>query len=145
MLKVSLIAVISLGLVILSGCRSDATDEAGGASLAAPFIGAWQVAKPSGKGVIFNAPLGDCADPVVINRGSDTSDIQTLIYKSLKAEPSIMELIDLESRTTWIPKPLGATTFIAEVKNKDKFWLYTATMGKADWDNPLEYIRCDKT
>ena len=81
----------------------------------------------------------------MITQGSDTGETQSLIYDSPKNEPAEMELLAFENRTTWLPQPLGAKTFIAEIKDTNKFWLFTANMGKADWDNPLEYIRCDQT
>ncbi len=112
-------------------------------SIAAPFVGAWHVARPDAPGVIVSVPMATCDSPVVISEGPMDGTDPTIIYKSPKGPVSSMALTSFNNRVTWMPMDNGPTSLIAEMKDEGKFWLYTANLGKADWDTPNEYIRCD--
>lgn len=101
------------------------------------FIGRWQSAMPDAEGVIVNVPRASCDDPVMIS--SPKKDV--ILYASPKGGETQFELIAFNNRITWYPE--NAPTSIAEVKDADRFWLYSTNgLGKADWDNPMEYKRC---
>ena len=96
------IILIGGGIVFVAVAACSPQIEAEDTSLAAPFVGSWQVARPAAEGVIVNIPLSDCAAPVVITKGG-ADEIDTLTYASPKAEPSKMELMFFKDRTTWLP------------------------------------------
>lgn len=135
-----MLILFGLGLLLVACSEDNLTTHT--LPLAAPFEGAWQVAKPDVPGVISNVARISCDAPLILSIGVMDGDVQTLIYDSPRAKLFEMELLSFNDRITWIPPGNKQTTYIAEFKNMDVFWLYTAKMGKADWTDPAEYTRC---
>ena len=130
----------------LSACNQKTADETQSAapepvpaSLSAPFIGKWQIARPVGDSVLVNVPSVSCENPVIITSGGE----EAITHKTPKSEVMPLGLMAFNGRITWMPDDrTNPYTFIAETKTPDTFWLYTVYVGKADWDNPVEYTRC---
>lgn len=137
--------VSCLLLSLLAACSNEDSTPPGEAppqvrSLSSIFAGHWQTARPELDGVIVNMPTVSCEDPVVISQNGPDKLIRT----SPNGAPLPLTLNTLPNeRIAWIPDDMSSPySFIAEVKNGDKFWLYSVFIGKADWDDPREYIKC---
>ncbi len=125
-------------MLLAAACEKPVEAVAETKGLEAQFLGEWQVAFPEGEGVIVNVPITACDAPLIIS--SDARD--TIIYNSPKGAPVSFELMEFNGRITWMPE--NGPTSITERKDDGVFWLYgTDGMGKADWNNPKEYRRCD--
>ena len=107
--------------------------------VAQPFAGHWWVGFPEGEGMINGEPVTTCAEAVELVPLRDDG----LVYRSHSGEEVVFELSAFSGRTTWMPE-WGESTIVVWITT-DEFFAYSVdlTNGKARWDNPLVYRRCE--
>ncbi len=107
--------------------------------IAQPFSGKWWLGFPEGEGMINGDPVVDCDNPVVLEpQGEDN-----LLYRSPTGAEVVFGLMAFSGRTTWLPE--WGESIIAVWIDESAFYAYSVdlTTGKARWDNPMVYRRCE--
>ncbi|MGJ8528751.1 hypothetical protein [Maritalea sp.] len=106
--------------------------------VASSFVGEWSIHYPEGS-TYSASGVTSCEDPVRI----ESTEPSSIVYQAVNGDKVEFILSSFMDRTVWMPAMTEST--LAVWTTKDEFFAYQVDLrtGKAKWEAPLVYRRCD--